>query len=174
MIRPATLLFSALLAGPALAAEPRSCSAFQMEVSSEVELFQRPPIAVDAATHPDKALEVEVGRLYQVALQPQQDLKYLAPPKKAPDPAEKGGMLRIVIAEGGSYRVSVDAPAWVDAVFSGKALETADFRSDRECGGPTKIVTFSVPAGAELTLQFIDVDRSSLRLAVTPAPQKVW
>ena len=71
MIRPATLLFSALLAGPALAAEPRSCSAFQMEVSSEVELFQRPPIAVDAATHPDKALEVEVGRLYQVALQPQ-------------------------------------------------------------------------------------------------------
>src|SRR5690606_23963284 len=104
----------------------------------------------------------------------QKDVQYVAPPKRDPDPAEYGGMLRIVVPEGGRYRVSVDAPAWVDAVFSGMALETADFRSDRECGGPTKIVTFHVPAGAELVLQFIDVDRPSLRLAVTPAPQEIW
>jgi len=174
MTKRFSLLLTALLAAPAFAAEPTACSAFQMDVSSEVELFQGSPIPVNAGVEAASATQVEPGRLYEVRLQSQKQVQYVALPSRKPDPAESGGMLRIAITEGGSYRVSVNAPSWVDAVFAGVALETQDFRSDRECGGPTKIVTFNVPAGAELVLQFIDVDRSSLRLTVTPAPQKIW
>lgn len=168
-----TLLLTALLASPVFAAEP-ACSRFQMDVGKEIELFQAPPVAVDAATDENSAIRIEGSRLYEVRLQPQKQVNYVSTDSRKPDPAQSGGMLRIVIAEGGPYRVSVDAPSWVDAVYGGVPLKTDDFRSDRECGGPTKIVTFHVPAGAELLLQFIDVDRPSLRLAVTPAPQQIW
>ncbi len=168
------LLITALLATPALAAEPSSCAAFQMDVATEVELFQGSPLAVRAAGDATMAAAIEPGRLYQVELQPQSQVEYVAAPKRAPDPRESGGMLRVRVPEGGAWRVAVNAPAWVDAVFARQPLQTEDFRSDRECKGPTKIVTFNVPAGAELVLQFVDVDRPTLRLAMTPAPAKIW
>src|SRR5690606_38827196 len=132
--------------------EPTACSAFQMDVGAEVELFQRPPLAVVAAADAAAAITIEHGQVYEVRLQSQKQVRYMAQPARKPDPAQSGGMLRIMVAEGGSYRVSVDAPGWVDAVFAGEPLHTQDFRSDRDCGGPTKIVTFNVPAGAELLL----------------------
>lgn len=174
MMKTTTLLLATLLAVPAFAQEPAPCSAFQTDVSAEVELFQRAPVTVDAAADAASSRVIEPGRLYEVRLQPQKQVHYVAQPERKPDPTQSGGMLRIQVPEGGDYRVSVDARSWLDAVFGGVALATDDFRSDRQCGGPTKMVTFNVPAGAELVLQFIDVDRSSLRLAVTPAPQQVW
>lgn len=173
MIRPAALLFTTLLAVPALAAEP-ACSRFQMDVSTERELFQSPPRTVEAAADAARAGDVQAGQLYEVKLKPQQQVRFVATPERKPDPALTGGMLRIHIAEGGRYRVAVDARSWVDAVYAGQPLATNDFRSDRECAGPTKIVTFDVPSGADLVLQFIDVDRPSLRLAVTAAPRETW
>lgn len=174
MMKTTTLLLATLLATAAFAQEPAPCSAFQTDVSAEVELFQRAPVTVDAAGDATSARMIEVGRLYEVRLQSQKQVRYVAQPERKPDPTQTGGMLRIMVPEGGDYRVSVDARSWVDAVFAGVALATDDFRSDRQCSGPTKMVTFNVPAGAELVLQFIDVDRPSLRLAVTAAPQKVW
>ncbi len=174
MIRPAALLFTALLSAPTLAAEPATCARFQMDVSAERELFQSSPRTVEAAADAASAREVQAGGLYEVKLRPQQQVRYVATPERKPDPALTGGMLRIHIAEGGRYRVAVDARSWVDAVYAGQPLPTNDFRSDRECAGPTKIVTFDVPSGADLVLQFIDVDRPSLRLSVTAAPRETW
>jgi hypothetical protein len=165
-----------LLASPAvLAAEPDACAAYEMDVSAEVALFQEQAVEVAAGDHEEAAAPLEAGKLYKVKLLPQRGLKYpVTASRRNPDAAQSGGMVRVFIAEAGRYRVSVDAPSWVDAIHEGQPLESLDFRSSRACNGPTKIVTFYVPAGAELLLQFIDVDRPSLRLAVTPVPPEVW
>ncbi|MFO7324971.1 MAG: hypothetical protein DIU62_004555 [Pseudomonadota bacterium] len=173
MTRTALLL---MLAAPAaLAGQPDACAAYQMDVSAEVDLFQEQALEVPAGDRAETAPQIEAGRLYQVKLRPQRGLTYpVTAARREPDAAQSGGMVRVFIAEAGRYRVSVDQPSWVDAIHEGRPLESLDFRSSRECSGPTKIVTFHVPAGAELLLQFIDVDRPSLRLAVTPVPPEVW
>lgn len=172
---PRTLMIAALLpASAAFAADIPSCKAYQMDVDAEVELFQSEAISVKASADAAAASEVRVGQLFEVRLASQKETRFTVLPRREIDPAQYGGMLRVHIAEGGRYRVSVDAPSWVDAVFDGKSLETLDFRSNRECAGPTKIVTFNVPAGADLLLQVIDVDRPSVRLTVTPVPLAVW
>lgn len=151
------------------------CVAYAMDVDAEVELFQRPPARLNASGAADAAPVIASGTLYDVTLASQADVRYPAPPaKRKPDPARTGGLVALVVPETGRYRVAVNAPVWIDAVVGDTPLEALDFRSDRTCAGPTKIVTFQLPAGARVLLQFIDVDRAALRLAVTPVPQPVW
>jgi hypothetical protein len=168
------LLF--LIASPAaVAGQADACPSFEMDVSNEVALFQEQAIEVPAGDQAESAPELEAGRLYQVKLLPQRGLTFpVTASRRKPDAAQSGGMVRVFIAEAGRYRVSVDQPSWVDAIHEGNPLPSLDFRSSRECSGPRKIITFQVPAGAELLLQFIDVDRPAVRLAVTPVPPEVW
>jgi hypothetical protein len=108
-------------------------------------------------------------------LHEQTQVRFAAPrASKAPDPARIGGMLRFSVSEPGKYRVSIDANFWVDVARDGKALETLDFRSVRECPGPRKIVTYNLPVGAELLVQLIDATSPRVRLTVTPVPPEIW
>lgn len=164
-----SLLFSALAVG-----QEAPCSAYMMDVENERHLFMESPAPVDAAAQAEAAPVIEPGTLYAVKLRTQDKVRYLALPSRKPEATRPGGMLRLAIAETGRYRLSVDANFWIDVVFEGKALEALDFRSDRECTGPRKIVTFNLPAGAELVVQLIDAGVQSVRLAVTPVPPEIW
>lgn len=173
----ATLAVASLLllpSMPARGAEPR-CSAYMMDVSSELELFAGPSVEVAAGKVAQGAPEIEVGKLYAVKLVPQAGVTYPSPPSAKPiDRALPGGLLRFTVQETGRYRVSADANFWIDVLFEGKPLEATDFRSDRECAGPRKIVTFNLQQGAEMVLQLIDVRTPAIRLTVTPMPQAEW
>jgi hypothetical protein len=171
--RLAALILATAAATATAADDP--CGNFLMEVDSEVHLFQ--DVAAPAAAGRDAATApmIEPGKLYAVKLHSQQQVRFAAPRENKPaDPARTGGMLKFTVTEPGGYRVSVDANFWVDVALDGKALPTLDFRGVRECPGPRKIVTYNLPVGAELLVQLIDATVTSVRLAITPVPPKIW
>lgn len=171
------LLLAGLLPVAAIANdEAGRCSAYMMDVSAELELFSHAASSVQAGGTVPAAPSLQTSTLYAVQLPLQEGVRYPATLARRPiEPQKHGGMVRLKFTEAGQYRVAIDANVWIDAVHEGVPLESVDFRSDRECkGGPTKIVTFAVPAEAEVVVQFIDVDRTAVRLVVTPAPQAVW
>jgi hypothetical protein len=173
LTRLAALGMAAAASAVAAAADP--CSTFMMEVDHEVDLFQAAPAPVAAGREAASAPLIEPGKLYEVSLHEQAQVRFAAPrASKAPDPARIGGMLRFSVSEPGKYRVSIDANFWVDVARDGKALETLDFRSVRECPGPRKIVTYNLPVGAELLVQLIDATSPRVRLTVTPVPPGIW
>lgn len=165
------VLCSAFLLG-GIARADETCSAYMMNVSGELELFKDISIPVEAGRDVQGAPGIEPGKLYLTKLQVQKDVRFLASPGRRPeDPARSGGFVKFTVAQAGKYRVSIDANFWIDVMLEGVALASVDFRSDRECAGPRKIVTFQLPAGAELAVQLIDATAQSVRLAVTPVPE---
>lgn len=166
----------ALLAAPGAATfAADACSAYMMNVDNELLLFNESPDPLEAGRDATAAPKIEPGRLYAVKLPTQQQVRFVAPPgRRAIDPSKSGGLLRFSVTEAGHYRVSTDASFWIDVVLDGKALTSTDSRGDHECAGPRKIVTFNLPAGAELIVQLADVGVERVRLAVTAAPPAVW
>jgi hypothetical protein len=169
----AAALLLATFAGVSAGAE--ACDAYQMDVLRELELFREEAIPLDAGTRAEDAPRIATGRLYAVHLATQERVRHPSPPTRKPvDSARHGGVLRFTVTESGSYRVSLDANFWVDVVHEGAPLATEDFRGNRECQGPRKIVTFQLPAGAELLVQLVDAGVPSVKLSITPKPQKDW
>lgn len=145
-----------------------------MDVSRELELFREEAEPIEAAQSAAQSPTVQTGRLYAVKLHRQDGVQPPAPGTRKPDPALQGGVLRFSVAEAGLFRVAADANFWIDVVFEGAPLEARDFRGNRECNGPRKIVTFQLPAGADLLIQLMDARVPGVRLTVTPVPQKDW
>jgi hypothetical protein len=67
------------------------------------------------------------------------------------------------------YRVSVDQPAWVDAVVDGKSINSKEFQGQRGCSTPHKVVEFELPASANLVLQISNASDAA-RVTLTRAP----
>ncbi|HWL63674.1 MAG TPA: hypothetical protein VNQ32_12805 [Steroidobacteraceae bacterium] len=169
----ATATCIALNTAPARAAE--SCSAYMMDVAAELQLFREAPDPVKAGLNPKDAPRVEPGRLYLVTLPLQKDVRFGATLARNPvDATRPGGLLNLSFEKPGKYRIAIDANFWIDALVDGVPVEALDFRSDRECAGPRKIVTFDLPAGGEVHLQLVDATVSQLRLTVTPVPEEPW
>jgi hypothetical protein len=169
----ATLTAIALPGSPAHAEE--SCSAYMMDVSAELQLFREAADPVVAGRNASDAPRLEPGRLYLARLPAQKEVRFGATLASRPvDAARPGGLLRLDIARPGKYRIAIDANFWIDALVEGVPLQALDFRSDRECVAPRKIVTFDFPAGGEILVQLIDATASQVRFAVTPMPEETW
>lgn len=70
----------------------------------------------------------------------------------------------MTVAQASSYRISLDAPLWIDVLANGGALAARDFQGRAGCSAPHKIVEFELPANTPLTLH----TRSPAR----PAPKR--
>lgn len=152
-----------------------SCSAYMMDVTAELQLFREAPDPVVAGRNAADAPQVEPGRLYVARLPAQKDVHFGATLARNPvDAARPGGLLKLSIDQPGKYRIAIDANFWIDALVDGVPVESLDFRSDRECAGPRKIVTFDLAAGGQILVQLIDATASQVRLTVTPVPEEVW
>lgn len=169
----ATATFISLVGMPAHA--DNVCSAFMMDVDAELQLFREAPDPLAAGRNAHDAPQVVPHRLYVARLLLQQDVSFGPTLARNPvDPARPGGLLKLSIDEPGRYRIAIDANFWIDALVDGVPVEALDFRSDRECSGPRKIVTFDFPAGREIIVQLVDATVEQLRLTVTPAPEETW
>ncbi len=169
----ATATCIAVTSAPARAAE--SCSAYMMDVTAEVQLFREAPDPVRAGLNAGDAPQLEPGRLYVARLPLQKDVRLGATLARNPvDATKPGGLLKLSIDRPGKYRIAVDANFWVDALVDGVVVEALDFRSDRECAGPRKIVSFDFPAGREVPVHFVDATAAQVRVTVTPVPEEPW
>jgi hypothetical protein len=154
------------------AADP--CDGFTWNVAQERALFAAPPHAQAAASDAGHAPAVATERLYELTLVAQDQVHFAVPPGRSDLHKDAyGGLVRFRVPADGVYRVSLDQPVWVDAVADGKLLQSKDFRGQRGCNAPHKVVEFVLPGKQDLLLQFSNAASRQVRVSVTPsAPTK--
>jgi hypothetical protein len=160
----------ALLSLPVHAADP--CDGFTWNVSHERALFAMQPVTVTAATTESPSPALQLDKLYEVSLTPQNKVSFvLAPDKKALADGAFAGLVTLNVPTAGKYRVSISDAFWIDVIADHKFVATDDFTGVHECHAPRKIVQYALPAGNDLILQFSNANSPSLRLTVTAAPK---
>jgi hypothetical protein len=166
----ASIAACAILAAPVHAADP--CDGFAWNVSHERALFAMQPVRVTAAPSAGPSTALEVDRLYEIVLTPQNNVSFvLAPDKKALADGAFAGLVTLNIPTAGKYRVSISDAFWIDVIADHKFVATDDFTGVHECHAPRKIVQYALPAGNDLILQFSNANNPSLRVTVTAAPK---
>ena len=160
---PAMPLIAILMlpAAPLLAADP--CSGFTWDVSRELSLFAGPATALAAGADSAAAPSLSMERLYSLTLRPLNEVTFVATPGKR-NGAESGyaGLAMLDIKAPGKYRFSLDAPAWIDVIVDGGAMNTSGHQGASGCTGPRKIVEFEFSVARRVTLQFSGADTPAL------------
>lgn len=155
--------------GPAHSGDP--CGGFTWNVAHERAVFATEPESVIAATRGGPAPTLQLDKLYDIALTPQDKVSFLlAPAKKALADGAFAGMVTLHIPAAGKYRVSMSDGFWIDVIADGKFAPTDDFTGSHECRAPRKIVQYPLPAG-DLTLQFSNTNSASVKVTVTAVPK---
>lgn len=136
----------AAAAGAARAADP--CSDFGWNVAHERALFATQPRELRAARTAASPPRIAGDRLYRLALSPQQQVAFAAPPgKKALTDGAYAGIVRLHVPAAALYRVSLSSAFWVDIVKDGTVIASTDFTGAHGCSAPRKIVQYRLPAG---------------------------
>jgi hypothetical protein len=153
-----------LMAVPAFAQEPVGCDKFKWPVERERALLASPsPISSGGAMPQPLAAAVTV------ALVPYADANLPVPPSRAPKSADTyaGFVNAAAIAKPGTYRVTLSAPAWIDAVQNGHALKSTAFSGASGCSGIAKSVKFELSA-APFSIELSGTTAHALTFVVTP------
>jgi hypothetical protein len=164
------LVLSAIAtAAPAFADDP--CLGFKWDVSKEHALFGGSPAALSAGKDVPSAPTIAAGRLYAIKLTPQTGVSFAASPGKrsAPDGAY-AGLAVLQLETEGVYRISVNAPLWIDAVADGKLAVVEDYQGLHSCDSPHKVVAFKLTGAARFVVQLSGAAQAAIRLTVTKAP----
>jgi hypothetical protein len=168
---PSLLLLALIGCGrPAVADD--ACAGFKWDVTREHALFAGTGAALTAGKDARSAPALAAGRLYELRLWPQSTVAFAVEPgKKMPDDGQYAGLAALKLPVGGDYRVSLDAPAWLDVAANGKLAAVEDYQGQHDCDAPRKVVEFDLK-GTGLVLQVSGASKATIRLTVTPAPPK--
>lgn len=165
------VLLLCVLTMPCHAADAADCSTFTWDMSKELALFAGTgkPLAVGSTA--TAAPEVAVDTLYAVDLHPLADVAFVhALGKSAPAEAGSGGLLKLRVAAAGRYRITLDAPLWIDVVAGNELVASNGFQGRQPCHLIHKSVEWSLPADVELIVQLAGPSHADAKLAVTRAP----
>jgi hypothetical protein len=94
--------------------------------------------------------ELKLGAAAKVALLQTSKVEYPVRPEKPGGSVSHGGLLAFTVAEPGTYRVALSAPAWVEVVRDGKTIAPESFGHGPTCTSIRKIVEFPLTAGAHV------------------------
>lgn len=158
MISKAWSIFTAIgaLAAPnwACAADaPQACQA-QAALPAELATWAAPvarEAAGEAAVLTQAALVI--GQAANVTLLQTPTVTYPLRPEKPGGSVSYGGLLQVVVATRGTYRVALGSAAWIDLVTAGgAAVDSVAHGHGPACSGIHKMVDFVLEPGA-YTLQ---------------------
>jgi hypothetical protein len=158
-----TLLAACSIAAPCLAQEPVGCDKFKWPLDKErAMLTGDTPTVASGKTLPPLPISVVV------ALVPFAQAKLPIAPERAPkSPDTFAGFVEVPAPpQAGKYKVSLSAPAWVDAVQAGALVKSADFSGALGCEGIRKSVKFDLTA-QPFTVQLSAVQADAIRIAIT-------
>jgi len=148
------------------------CAGFSWDVRHERTLFGAKPRSLAAGKAGTSAPALTPDRLYELELSALPQVTFVISPGRQPkSPTAYGGLATLTVAQAGVYRISMDRPFWVDVLANGTAIRSRDFQGRPGCNAPHKVVEFVLPAAQRLTLQFSGDAASTVRVAVTRAPQ---
>jgi hypothetical protein len=170
------LVAVAVAAQSAIAGQDDPCAGFSWNVARERALFAAAPQSIAAGRELKSTPLLTPDRLYELQLGEQGQVSMPLPPgrKSVGDAGNDGvaryaGLARLQLPRAGSYRISLDQPAWIDVLADGKMLGSSGFQGRPGCLAPHKIVQFALPAGQELLLQFSAATVPHLRVTITHA-----
>jgi hypothetical protein len=167
----ARFLALALLAvsvGTAQAGDP-CATAFSWDVGAERALFAGVATTLVAGTASASAPPVRDGQAYDIKLAGQPDVAFALPPARKGSDGAHAGLVITHVEKAARYRISLDAPAWIDVVVAGTPIPAADFQGGHRCSAPHKIVEFDLPVG-EIMIQLSAAAADTLRFSLTRSP----
>jgi len=153
-----------LIAVPALAQEPVGCDKFKWPLERERALLASPSQMPSGGEMPQS-----LATAVTVALVPYADAKLPVPPSRTPKSADSyaGYATAAAIAKPGTYRVTLSAPAWIDVVQNGHALQSTAFSGASGCSGIAKSVKFELSA-SPFSVELSGSTAHVITFAVTP------
>jgi hypothetical protein len=161
------LLVAASAASPA---DTPDCSTFTWNMKHELALFGGAPTPLASGTSVASAPQVDVDMLYEVDLHPLAQVAFAHPLGKSfPAESSSGAVLKLRVRAPGSYRISTDAPLWVDVVAGGDLVTSTGFQGRVPCTLIHKSVAWTLPVGTDLIVQIAGAARDRARFAVTAA-----
>ena len=94
---------------------------------------------------------MKVERLYELALSPQDGVKFVRPPgKKGLADGAFAGLVHFKVPATGSYRVSLSEAFWIDVVSHDELVSSTDFTGAQGCSAKIWVRQLT-PVGGGLT-----------------------
>jgi hypothetical protein len=110
---------------------------------------------------------LELDVLYVLKLRPQTEVKYLqASDKKSLVQAPLGGLAAFSVKADGQYRVTVDAPLWIDVVGSEGTIAPTTYLGFHECRLFRKSVEYKLRGGQSYLLQLSEATPELVRVVL--------
>ncbi|MEO5493560.1 MAG: hypothetical protein ABIR08_05995 [Sphingomonas sp.] len=110
---------------------------------------------------------IAIGKGTGVRLQPVEKVVFTATPGRTSKSGSFGGVYQFNVATAGTYRIALEAAAWIDVVFDGKSLESIAHAEGPACSGIRKIVDFTLSPG-RYSLQLSGAKDSPMRVLIVP------
>ena len=146
-----------------------SCQAPEWDMGREVSAFGTTAEAAATAHARVKPPTLRLGRLYALTLFPQNEVEFIQPPAQGHGSARLfGGVVRFPVATSGSYRVTVDAPLWIDVATVGGIIAPSGFIGWHECPLYRKSVEYDLRAGQLLMLQLSGAPTAVTQITIEP------
>ncbi len=147
-----------------MAQEPVGCDKFKWPLDHERALLASPSQKPSGADLPQP-----VGAAVALALAPLADAKLPVAPSRAPKSPESdaGFVNAAALPKAGTYRVTLAAPAWIDVIQNGHALQSTAFSGASGCAGVAKSVKFDL-AAAPFTVELSGTTAHAITFVVTP------
>jgi hypothetical protein len=174
-LKPIALIALILCVGCAssVALGDEGCRDFKWDVSRERALFVGTATTIAAGADLKSAPTLVPNRLYQLQLMLLDQVSFVvAPGKKYHADGERAGVAALRLPAGGSYRIALDMPVWIDVAANGSLVPAKDFQGQHDCTAPHKIVEFDLAADQALILQLSGATGDSVRLTITPSPTR--
>jgi hypothetical protein len=145
------------------------CGGYKWDVSAERTLFAASAKPIAAGKDRASAARAVANQLFTVTLHPLSEVSFPVAPARSPPSGSFAGLVALTVPAPGKYRISVDAPLWIDVAGGAILAPVLDYEGLHECNAPRKVVVFDLQAGTDWTLELSAADRAAVRLAVTPA-----
>lgn len=162
-----TLLFASMAAqADDIAA---ACQEPGWEMSREILAFRDLGMAMQAGSEARAAPAIQIGRLYALRLKPQETVKFARTPQKfSQQQGAVAGLAQLAVSSSGKYRITSDAPLWIDIVAPSGTLQASEFNGWHQCGLFRKSLVYSLSAGQPLVLQLSGGSAPVVKVAIEP------
>jgi hypothetical protein len=148
-------------------AQTDPCSGYKWDVTAERALFAASAKSVAAGKDRASAAHAVANQLFTVTLHPLSEVSFPVTPGRTPTSGSFAGLIALTVPAPGKYRISVDAPLWIDVAGGAILAPVLDYEGLHECSAPRKVVVFDLQGGPDWTLELSAADRAAVRLAVT-------
>ena len=146
-----------------------ACQSSGWDMSRELTAFRGTARDTRGGSKATDMPTIELGRLYALQLQPQSSVQFLRPPQKpAKVQAPAAGMVRFSVTGAGKYRITVDAPLWIDVVAPTGIVPSEDFNGWHACALFRKSVDYTLQAGQSFVVQLSGASAAAVKIDIEP------